>query len=284
MIASTPDDASRDGLQPPRHRGRLRTRIGHLLHRRHGRDLPGLGPGVRACRCHLGCSPRCGSHCLRTPGRRQSGVGQRGCPGSKERCPPSSTTPSGSSPEDTMDTASRVVIRMDPHKRSVTIKEMTKDEYIVGTGRFERTHAWFDAQRECPDGFVDAFRACGAQRTCPASGAWPSRIGVMERSVGSSSPADRRHDALIAHVLGFIEVVDAERQASDLSPRDAVGRAHCGQNLGGVQSHEPPTMTRTSFGIGASASATADSGPSRTTRSARIPGAIAPTYSSSWTR
>jgi len=35
-----------------------------------------------------------------------------------------------------MDTASPVVIGMDPHKRSVTIEVMTKDESIVGTGRF----------------------------------------------------------------------------------------------------------------------------------------------------
>jgi transposase len=34
------------------------------------------------------------------------------------------------------DTTARVVIGMDPHKRSVTIQVMTKDESIVGTGRF----------------------------------------------------------------------------------------------------------------------------------------------------
>lgn len=33
-------------------------------------------------------------------------------------------------------TASRVVIGMDPHKRSVTIEVMTKDGSVVGTGRF----------------------------------------------------------------------------------------------------------------------------------------------------
>ena len=33
-------------------------------------------------------------------------------------------------------TASRVVIGIDPHKRSVTIEVMTKDGSVVGTGRF----------------------------------------------------------------------------------------------------------------------------------------------------
>ncbi len=33
-------------------------------------------------------------------------------------------------------TSSRVVIGMDPHKRSVTIEVMTSDETVLGSGRF----------------------------------------------------------------------------------------------------------------------------------------------------
>jgi hypothetical protein len=34
------------------------------------------------------------------------------------------------------DEANRVVIGMDPHKRSVTIEVMTSDEQVLGGGRF----------------------------------------------------------------------------------------------------------------------------------------------------
>ena len=39
----------------------------------------------------------------------------------------------------------RVVIGMDPHKRSVTIEVMTADEEVVGGGRFDTTVEGFDA-------------------------------------------------------------------------------------------------------------------------------------------
>ena len=37
------------------------------------------------------------------------------------------------------DQVGRVVIGMDPHKRSVTIEVMTADEEVIGGGRFDTT-------------------------------------------------------------------------------------------------------------------------------------------------
>jgi len=45
------------------------------------------------------------------------------------------------------DAKSRVVIGMDPHKRSVTIEVMTADETILGGGRFGTDEAGFAAMR-----------------------------------------------------------------------------------------------------------------------------------------
>ncbi len=43
---------------------------------------------------------------------------------------------------------SRVVIGMDPHKRSVTIEVMTADETIIGDGRFATDEAGFAAMTD----------------------------------------------------------------------------------------------------------------------------------------
>ncbi|MBF9133339.1 IS110 family transposase [Plantactinospora sp. S1510] len=45
-------------------------------------------------------------------------------------------------------TSDRVVIGMDPHKRSATIEVMTGDETIVGGGRFDTNHAGYTAMRK----------------------------------------------------------------------------------------------------------------------------------------
>ena len=63
------------------------------------------------------------------------------------------------------DTASRVVIGMDPHKRSVTIEVMTKDESIVGTGRFATDRDGHAAMRR----YVQA---------------WPDRVWAIEGCQG----------------------------------------------------------------------------------------------------
>ena len=64
-----------------------------------------------------------------------------------------------------MDTASRVVIGMDPHKRSVTIEVMTKDEPIVGTGRIPTDRDGHAAMRR----YVQA---------------WPDRVWAIEGCQG----------------------------------------------------------------------------------------------------
>jgi len=53
------------------------------------------------------------------------------------------------------DAKSRVVIGMDPHKRSVTIEVMTADETILGGGRFGTDEAGFAAMRRYVDQFPD---------------------------------------------------------------------------------------------------------------------------------
>ena len=44
-----------------------------------------------------------------------------------------------------MGATSRVVIGMDPHKRTVTIEAMSPDEAVVGRGRFTTDVAGFEA-------------------------------------------------------------------------------------------------------------------------------------------
>ena len=44
-----------------------------------------------------------------------------------------------------VDEESRVVIGMDPHKRSVTIELMTSDEQVLGGGRFATDVDGFEA-------------------------------------------------------------------------------------------------------------------------------------------
>jgi transposase len=62
-------------------------------------------------------------------------------------------------------TATRVVIGMDPHKRSVTIEVMTGDERIVGTGRFATDREGHAAMRR----YVQA---------------WPERVWAIEGCQG----------------------------------------------------------------------------------------------------
>ena len=64
-----------------------------------------------------------------------------------------------------MDMTTRVVIGMDPHKRSVTIEVMTKDETIVGTGRFATDRDGHAAMRR----YVQA---------------WPDRVWAIEGCQG----------------------------------------------------------------------------------------------------
>ena len=47
-----------------------------------------------------------------------------------------------------MTTAERVVIGMDPHKRSVTIEVMTADERVLDGGRFATDVAGFETMHD----------------------------------------------------------------------------------------------------------------------------------------
>ena len=65
------------------------------------------------------------------------------------------------------DAISRVVIGMDPHKRSVTIEVMTAEESIVGGGRFGTDTAGFAASRSYAARFPDrvwAIEGCSGDR------------------------------------------------------------------------------------------------------------------------
>ncbi len=64
-----------------------------------------------------------------------------------------------------MDGDSRVVIGMDPHKRSVTIEVMTSDEHVVGGGRFGTD--------------IEGFTAMLAYLA-----AWPGRVWAIEGCAG----------------------------------------------------------------------------------------------------
>jgi hypothetical protein len=59
-------------------------------------------------------------------------------------------------PEDALKvTSDRVVIGMDPHKRSATIEVMAGDETIVGGGRFDTNHAGYTAMRQYANRWPD---------------------------------------------------------------------------------------------------------------------------------
>jgi hypothetical protein len=72
----------------------------------------------------------------------------------------------------------RVVIGMDPHKRSVTIEVMTADESVVGGGRFDTT--------------VEGYAAL-----LDYVAAWPQRVWAIEgcegigRHIGPPAPGGR---------------------------------------------------------------------------------------------
>ena len=81
----------------------------------------------------------------------------------------------------------RVVIGMDPHKRSVTVEVMTGDESVVGGGRFSTT-------------------AAGYRTMLQSVQAWPERVWAIEGCSGIG-----RH---IAHRL----IADGE-QVVDVPPK-----------------------------------------------------------------
>ena len=67
-------------------------------------------------------------------------------------------------------TSERVVIGMDPHKRSATIEVMAGDETIIGGGRFDTDRNGYTAMKTY------------ARR-------WPNRVWAIEGCQGIVSPA-----------------------------------------------------------------------------------------------
>lgn len=70
----------------------------------------------------------------------------------------------------------RVVIGMDPHKRSVTIEIMTSDESILGKGRFGTDHEGHDAMRRHVKAWpnrVWAIEGCQGSVDTSPTGFWP---------------------------------------------------------------------------------------------------------------
>ena len=65
----------------------------------------------------------------------------------------------------TSSVSGRVVIGMDPHKRSATIEVMTADESVLGGGRFATA----------PDGYAAMRRYAGQ---------WPDRVWAIEGCAG----------------------------------------------------------------------------------------------------
>src|SRR6476646_1453626 len=63
-------------------------------------------------------------------------------------------------------TSGRVVIGMDPHKRSVTIEVMTAEETVVGGGRFGTDEAGFAAMTD----YVNRLRVAVADRVWAVEG------------------------------------------------------------------------------------------------------------------
>jgi len=120
------------------------------------------------------------------------------------------------------DTASRVVIGMDPHKRSVTIEVMTKDESIVGTGRFATDRDGHAAMRR----YVQA---------------WPDRVWAIEgcqgigRHVANRLLADGEQVVDIPPKLSARARVFATGQGRKTDATDAHSVALVGTRMSGLR-------------------------------------------------
>lgn len=140
---------------------------------------------------------------------------KRGLPSSKQRCPPGSTTQQGSSiggDVSTRGTTGRVVIRMDPHKRSATIEVMSADETVVGSGHSPPTVMVMSRCGALPaNGRTGSGRSRAAPESASTSlsGCWPTvrivlsstspeavrpRTGVRDRT----GTQDRRHRRVLS--------------------------------------------------------------------------------------
>ena len=108
-----------------------------------------------------------------------------------------------------MDDGNRVVIGMDPHKRSVTIEVMTGDEQVLGGGRLATG----------VEGFA-AMLACAA--------AWPGRVWAIEGCEGIGWHVAQRLIAMGEPVAGV---------PAKLSARVRVFATGQGRNTDGTDAH-----------------------------------------------
>src|SRR5215216_4763292 len=102
---------------------------------------------------------------MRCPGRHRAGEAEEGNALLVEAVPSCAHEFIKGKAGEGMSTRSRVVIGMDPHKRSATIEAMGEDETVLGKGRYGTDQAGFVAM------LADAAR-------------WPQRVWAVEGCEG----------------------------------------------------------------------------------------------------
>ena len=113
--------------------------------------------------------------------------------------------------------ASRVVIGMDPHKRSATIEVMAADETVVGGGRFATDRDGYDEMRryacQWPER-VWAIEGCAGLRPCPVA-----NIRAPPRALAARGRLDRASpDAVLTSMQQAADVRRHEPAARVLRP------------------------------------------------------------------
>src|SRR5665647_2096327 len=189
------------------------------------------------------------SHGLRIPGAARAGRGSRGvCSARSSGALPARQPHRFEQWEDSMVVQSeRVVIGMDPHKRSVTIEVMAGDETILGGGRFATDPDGFTALREYVRAWPDrvwAIEGCNgighhvalrllaeAQEVVDVPPKMSARARVFATGQGRKTDATDAHSiALVAtRMAGLRPVVDDEQLAvlrTLVDRRRALGEEH----------------------------------------------------------
>src|SRR5919112_916277 len=113
------------------------------------------------CRSHIGCPPWCGSHlACAVPGvAAGQGVAQEGFAQLEVAMPSQLDEPVGPSNGGHVSPSERVVIGMDPHKRSATIEVMMSNETILGSGRFSTDRDGYTAMVKYAEQWTTRVRA-----------------------------------------------------------------------------------------------------------------------------
>src|SRR5690348_15943432 len=102
---------------------------------------------------------------MRCPGHRRAGEAEEGNALLVEAVPSCANQSINGKADEGVGMCSRVVIGMDPHKRSATIEVMAEDETVLGKGRYGSDTAGFEAM------LADAAR-------------WPQRVWAVEGCEG----------------------------------------------------------------------------------------------------